>query len=156
MSNILPGFKAPLGEPDLQILGEILVKHYLFLQSREEKADFIKEVTMRFYETPMTKFSDELENFSKVIGGSSTFYNDALLFVMAIVSELVYPEAYFKKLLAEYKVVMSGMPNSATLAHRISEKDYFACVFFALRYYVDQLDLFVPPPETPPAPPEGK
>jgi len=148
MSNILPGFKSPIGEPDLQILGEVLVKHYLFLQSREEKQDFIKEVSLRFYETPMTKFSDELANFSTVIGGSSTFYNDALLFVMAVVSELVFPEAYFKKLLAEYKSVISGMPNNATLSHRITEKDYFACVFFALRYYVDQLDLFVP--ELPP------
>lgn len=143
----LPGFKNTEAEPDLQLLGEVLVKHYLYLRTRPEKADFLSEVVERFYVAPATKFSDELTNFKQVITGNATFYNDALLLVTAVVSELIVPEAYFKKLLKEYEAIRLGMPSNETLSLRLSATDYFACVFFALRFYIDQADLFTEIPE---------
>jgi len=145
----LPGFKNnEVVDPDLMVLGQIIVKHYLYLSGREEKKNFMSEVTTRFYNSPVTKFKDEMTAFKTVIQGSPDYYNDALLFVMGVVTDLVSPESYFKKMLDEYKRVISGIPQNDMLAMDLSSASYFECVFFCLRFFVDQADLIVDiPPE---------
>lgn len=140
----LPGFNA-INEKDpidLTVMGMTIVKHILHLDSRPEKKDFIEEVKRCFYEAPATKFNDELLKFKRNITGSSTLYNDALLFVMAITSDLIKPKAYFDKLLTEYKTVINNMPEKELLALTITSDNWFDCVFFSIRFYIDQQTLF--------------
>lgn len=147
----LPGFKSEVADPDLMVLGQIIVKHYLYAASRVEKKDFMSEVIERFYKAPVTKFTDEMTNFKIVIQGSPDYYNDALLFVMGVVADLVVPDHYFKKLMLEYDRIISGMPQNDMLSVKLDATNYFECVFFAIRFFVDQADLIaeIPPEEQP-------
>lgn len=129
---------------DLMILGEILVKHYLYLQTRDEKKDFVNEITQRFYVSPATKFSDEMLTFRETIEGTSTVYNDALLFVMAVCADLIEPELYFEKMLAQFSKVINSFKNPDALKVSLKKENHFECVFFSLRFFIDQLDLIVP------------
>jgi len=131
---------------DLMVLGEILVKHYLYLKSRADKEVFLGEVTQRFYVSPMTKFGDEMKTFKDVIEGNSTTYNDALLFVMAVCADLITPEAYFQKMLEQYGKVIESFTNKDPLRVSLRKENHFECVFFALRFFIDQLDLIAPEP----------
>lgn len=133
-------------EIDLMVLGEVLVKHYLYLQTRtDQKKDFLDEITQRFYVSPATKFGDEIKTFKDVIEGSSTMYNDALLFVMAVCADLVTPELYFDKMLKQYNQLIGSFNSNDTLKVVLKKEQHFECIFFSLRFFIDQLDLIVPP-----------
>lgn len=137
---------------DLMVMGEIVVKHFLYLRTREEKNDFVEEIYNRFYVSPVTKFADELLNFKTTITGNATMYNDALLFVMAIAADLVEPEVYFDKLLNQYRTLVGSFPENNTLNVALAKDQHFECIFFALRFFIDQADLIAglgAPPEEP-------
>lgn len=130
---------------DLMVFGEVLVKHYLYLQTRGEgKKDFFEEITQRFYVSPVTKFGDEMNTFKSVIEGSSTMYNDALLFVMGVCADLITPEAYFDKMLKQYSQLIGSFNSNDTLKISLKKEQHFECIFFALRFFIDQLDLIAP------------
>lgn len=128
---------------DLMVMGEIIVKHFLYLRTRPEKVDFIEELHNRFYVSPVTKFADELINFKTAITGNATMYNDTLLFVMAITADLVEPEIYFEKLLNQYKNLVDSFPENNTLVVSLTKDQHFECIFFALRFFIDQADLII-------------
>lgn len=147
------GNKEGSSEPlDLMVLGEVIVKHYLYLTAREEKIDFKDQLLTSFYISPAPRFMDDLSAFKEMLQHSSTLYNDILLFTMGIVGDLVTPELYFEKLLSEYNRTIKCLPEYEVLQVNIHPMDYVDCVLFALRFYIDQVDLIAPTEE----PKEGK
>jgi len=136
----LPGFGPDKGsqEIDLVILGETIVKHIIHIRMRDGKAPFHNAIIDHFYEKPVTRFGDELHIFKNNTLNDSSNYNDALLFVMGITADLIRPEEYFKKMLDEYQTIINNMPNKQLLQIDLKPNNYFDCVFFAIRFFIDQ------------------
>lgn len=134
--------------PDLMVLGEIICKHWMYAQTRYNAKtgylNFIPAVEKSFYEAPITKFNDAYGDFKTSLSRDGLMYNDTLMFVMAIVADLVTPEAYFKKLLSEFKLMASYYPVREALEISLDHRDYTGCVLFSLRFFIDQIDLIVP------------
>lgn len=134
--------------PDLMVLGEIICKHWMYAQLRYTNKsgylNFIPAVEKSFYEAPVAKFNDTYAEFKTLISRDGLMYNDTLMFVMAVIADLVTPEAYFKKLLTEFKTIVNYYPVKESLDIRLDHRDYTGCVLFALRFFIDQIDLIVP------------
>jgi len=134
--------------PDLMVLGEIICKHWMYAQLRYgEKTgylNFIPVVEKSFYEAPITKFNDVYEDFKVLLSRDGLMYNDTLMFVMAVVADLVTPEAYFKKMLNEFKMMANYYPVKEAININLDYRDYTGCILFSLRFFIDQIDLIVP------------
>lgn len=147
-SNALFGDNKQSTEIDLMVFGEIILKHWMYAQSRYKAGtgylNFVPMVEQKFYAAPIIKFNDEYDDFKRLIKSDNNLHNDVLMITMAIVADLVTPELYFEKILSEFKKITKNLPTNEYLNINLSSNDYLGCILFGIRFFADQIDLMIP------------